>query len=265
MAAEKKFDLNHINASTHISNRGYCSQLEICQQIVNNELSITKKYIDPKKDKCFCVSCRQNRNRQKGIKKYMVYQRGCGIYVIPEGWTRICLLVDKQLKHEKINKILANWHPSYHGTTKENVEKIINGDLKFLIPGDTKMDGSKHGIRTDCGRIRKKFTRYNRYYKKYEEFDPNCIFTSPTIEYAAKYAPYYYCKHPNDSKTRLRVQFVFTLRQKPATFKIGQETMGYDDEQISKYVSNDEIEYYTKNNSPQSFLVNGLLIKYSKE
>lgn len=46
------------------------------------------------------------------------------------------------------------------------------------------------------------------------------------------------------------------------TCKIGQETMEYGDKRISKYLSNDDIEYYTKNNSTLDFIVNGLLMKY---
>ena len=259
MSTTSKINYDYITYKTHCSNGGDCNQLNICGKILENNFNINNKYLNNNFDKCFCCKCRANKHN--GNKKGLVFQRGGGIYIIPEGWSRICLLIDKEYCNK--NNVLQCWHPAYHGTTKENVEKIINGGLKFLIPGDTKPNGNKHGIRTDCCRIRKVFKRYNKYYKKEEIFDPKQIFTSPSIIYSSFYAPDFICQHPYNLNKKLKVKFVFQIRQKPNSFKIGQETMGYGDTKISKYIQNDRIEYYTKNNGKEYFLVNGLLIKYT--
>lgn len=178
---------NYITTNTHTSNGRSCHQLNTCRKILHKEFNVSQKYIDKSKDKCFCVDCRKARKEDS-----MVYKRGSGLYIIPEGWTRICLLTDSQLKDARIQSILSEWHPTYHGTTKRNVESIINGDLQFLIPGDTKPNEYQHKIRSDCGRIKSRFPRYNKHTKKREYFDPNCIFSSPSIVYASNYAPNYY-------------------------------------------------------------------------
>ena len=145
------------------------------------------------KDKCFCNNCRERREKITGEDgKGVVYQRVGGKYIIPEGWTRICLWLDKKHCNEK--GVFKTWHPAYHGTTKESVEKIINGGCKFLCPGQVRPDGSIHGIRTDTGRIRSKFTRINKYTKNEELFDPNQVFTSPSIKYAGDcYSEWFIC------------------------------------------------------------------------
>jgi hypothetical protein len=121
------------------------------------------------------------------------------------------------------------------------------------MPGDTTADGTEITIRE--GHIPGIVSRTNRYTGKREDFDPNQVFTSPSIKYCAyehpgcqpTYCDWTYFEGRADFRSR-RFQVAFQLRQEPRSFNIGQETVGATSRRIKidEDLENKELEYYTK-------------------
>ena len=113
------------------------------------------------------------------------------------------------------------------------------------------MDGIE--LKPGSGHITKQFWRKNKYTNKQEHFDPHQIFLSPSIKYASgnEYAPWF-------KYGKVDIKFVFQVRIKPGSYKIGQQTVGAK-RQIDKSFNNIELEWYTKQNI--GILITGLLMK----
>ena len=123
------------------------------------------------------------------------------------------------------------------------------------------LDGESVGIR--AGHILKVGERVNRHTKEKELFDPDQIFFSPSIRYCA--LPQYANKviHTCTDGEKLDVQVAFKVRLKPTTYAIGQETVRATEQgkQIDPNFSNDEIEWYTKDDERGSIVLTGFLLK----
>eukprot|EP01084_Bolivina_argentea_P201507 344445_1 len=200
---------------------------------------------------CFCTMC----HRKRGDKD--VYSRGkpSKQYAVPIGWTRLGLKTDTS-KCE-MNNVWQEWHVGFHGTKKEIVPQIFKAGLQLLKPGDITIDGAKLAIRS--GHIKKPFKRYNNYTKKYEMFDPNQIYVSPSIKYASynAYSSWFDCsKLMNES---IKIKIAFQLRIKPNAYGIGQETVNATKHNkiIDTHFDNSELEWYTKQNL--GIILTGLL------
>ena len=111
-----------------------------------------------------------------------------------------------------MNNVWDEWHVAFHGTTKDIVPKTFQSGLTLLKPGDVTMECKELDIRS--GHIKKQFKRYNKYSKSEEIFDPNQVYTSPSIKYSGHgaYAKWVYCQHPHDKDRTIKVQFAFQLR-----------------------------------------------------
>ena len=87
--------------------------------------------------------------------------------------------------------------------------------------------------------------------------------TSPSIRYCA--LPQYANKviHTCTDGEKLDVQVAFKVRLKPTTYAIGQETVRATEQgkHIDPNFSNDEIEWYTKDDERGSIVLTGFLLK----
>eukprot|EP01084_Bolivina_argentea_P304124 525163_1 len=206
------------------------SKLDCCQQ-KQIALEIRKKifptipetFFEQDGDRCFCIKCHKQR-RDK-----IIYKRGQPPkkYALPVGWVRFGVKTN-DAKCE-MNHVWTSWHAGFHGTNKETVAEIFKAGLVLLKPGDITMDGKKLASRD--AHIQEPFVRYNKYYKAKEIFDPNQIYISPSIKYAADeiYSNWFVCNHPVDSSKKIKVQVAFQVRIKPGSYNVGQETIGASD------------------------------------
>eukprot|EP01084_Bolivina_argentea_P274693 468255_1 len=214
-----------------------CKMKSIAMKVLKT-LNIPSEFMDPANDKCFCDECCNYR------KDKVIYNRGKPPkpYVLPIGWVRFGLVVDKGKC--KMNNVWADWHVAYHGTSVEATKAIFKSGLQLLKPGDSTIDGFKLPIRK--GHIIDGFKRYNKYSGKQEIFDPNQIFVSPSIIYSSinAYAKPY---DVNIDGKKLKAKCVFQLRIRPNCYKIGHETIAAKNV-IDQNFSNDELEWYTKEN-----------------
>eukprot|EP01084_Bolivina_argentea_P102118 182989_1 len=154
-----------------------CEYYKIAKKILKEQFpSLPKESFDKVGNKCFCIKCHTKRGDGN------IYQRGKPLknYGIPIKWARFGLKTDNGFC--KIHNVWNNWHVGYHGTSKDTVCKIFDGKLMLLKPGDIAIGGNKLNIKS--GHIKKPFKRYNKYTKKYEMFDPNQIYISPSIKYS---------------------------------------------------------------------------------
>ena len=101
-------------------------------------------------------------------------------YAFPIGWCRFAL----NLPAGENTKLLAKKHVSFHGTRLDSARAILDAsNPQLLMPGSTTEKGFKLPIRP--GHIAGPFERTNEFTKKREMFNPNQIFTSPTIKVSA--------------------------------------------------------------------------------
>jgi hypothetical protein len=163
------------------------------------------------------------------------------MYCLPKGWCGFGLKVDESdFAH---NDVFDSWHVSFHGTKKDAVVEVLNGERYLLRPGELTASGFRMPNRE--GPITGPFRRFNNHSKTHEDFDPNQIFTSPSIKYCSFEDAY--CDKTNFQGGSF--EFVFQLRQMPGSYSIGQHTLGASViGQIDPMLSNDELEYYTTRN-----------------
>jgi hypothetical protein len=201
-----------------------------------SSLDWSDSLFDSSFDKCYCSNC-----YPAGYPN--VTLAGDAEYVIPRGWMRLGLHVDKALAEQ--HDIWNDWIVTFHGTTEIAAQSILS-HRQFCLPGDRLIDGTVLGIRP--GHIPD---------KKY-------IYTSPTIAYSS--LPVY---SPTNSfrsskfKRVYDVQIVFQCRQKPKTFTIQGETIGADSNRICRYVPNNKVEYYT--DIRPSIVAYGLLVRLEEQ
>jgi hypothetical protein len=199
-----------------------CPEFLTAKNILSELLgSFPQEHFDPYFDRCFCISCFETTGNPN-----IVDTRGSppAIYILPAGWSRLGLSVDHGfVKH---NKVFETWHNSFHGTNAQGVKKIIAGGKRLLKPGDVPLGGGRCEIQE--GHIANSWNRMNKHTGEMEEFNPNNIFTSPSIIYSSddRYAVPTVWQCATDPSIRLKVQFVFQTRQRPGSYKIGQETFG---------------------------------------
>eukprot|EP01084_Bolivina_argentea_P153165 267073_1 len=215
---------------------------ESAKYVLDNILDINNNQFDNKGNMCYCRKCHKERNDKD------TYCRGKppSRYEIPIGWVRFGIKVNQEfVKKHDVFKI---WHVSYHGTKQETLKPIFDSGCKLLLPGDIKSDGKKLEIRG--GHIQQSFRRMNEYTKVFELFDPQQIYTSPTIKYSAlnAYAQKKIIGDPRDRNKFLNVQYVFQCRQKPGSYLVGHETCGAKIKGVtySKHFNNNQVEWYTK-------------------
>ena len=181
-------------------------------------------------------------------------------YVLPLKWARIGISIDSAFA--KNHDIFNKWNISYHGSNINNIQNLINSKLTFILPNNILLGGYKHNIIS--GHIKKPFNRFNKFTKKIELFNPNHIFTSPSILYSGNYySPSYKIKYPGINGKMINVKFALQLRQRPESFQIGQETIAasMNEEVIDKFFNNNEIEWYTQ--ETLGIAVSGLLVKWT--
>lgn len=242
---------------------GYWNQTEcpmnFMRSLLSTKFKIHEAFFNRKGDCCFCVRCHEKRGDKD------VYKRGkpSKTYCVPVGWCRFGIQGNDGMM--AANNVFESWHVAYHGTRFGNLSRILEGGGRLLIPGELKMGGKK--VKIPKEHIRKSFYRQNRYTKKEELFNPNQIFTSPSIRYAGcgVYASSYVIQHENYPDKSIRFQFAFSVRQRPGSYLTGQETVGATAHgiKVDPHFSNDELECYTQEGV--SVVLTGLLVKVEFE
>lgn len=197
-----------------------CDYFKLCLEFLLT-LDCTKALFNRQHNRCYCQHCYPTSRRDS-------YVEGGMKYVIPRGWVRFGLYVDKA--QEQAEQIWKNWAVSYHGTNPEAAKSIIEHH-QFLVPGDQSITGRV--IKIEDGHIPGKFH----------------IYTSPTIAYSGNDI------YSRSTAFRSRVtgksyhaKVVLQCRQKPGTFTIQPETIGATDRnrRICPIIPNDEVEYFTE-------------------
>ena len=133
--------------------------------------------------------------------------------------------------------------------------------MQLLKPGDYLLGGAQLGIRG--GHIREEKDRLNKYTNEMEMFDPNSIFTSPSPKYASChfYTDQLRVEWPGNPGHELGLRFIFQCRQRPGSYKIGQETIRAAPSFDSNF-DNNELEFYTRENV--GIKLTGLLVQVSR-
>eukprot|EP01083_Nonionella_stella_P263179 894279_1 len=235
-----------------IASNNRCRYYDTCNDLMRwfvKETQINIAMFEPHGNRCFCRYCHVER------RDTYTYVRGNPpqTYVLPIGYARFGIKLTSQQQNGQ--NILDDWHVVYHGTKVSFLSEICESGLILLKPNDFQLsqDCAKYeDIKIRPKHIPRKFERVNKYTKQRETFDPEQIFTSPSPTYSSKY-----CNTVD--LDGLTVSFMFQCRQKPGSYSRGQETMGYENEMIDKWISNDCIEFYTKQNL--NVIITGILIK----
>ncbi|CAF1588525.1 unnamed protein product, partial [Didymodactylos carnosus] len=220
--------LVHMNAITD-----KCSYSLLCEQFIDS-LKWEQELFNKDYNKCYCNKCYLD----TWLRTYTVGELKC---VLPRGWMRFGVRIDETFV--RIHDIWKNWANTYHGTSVTAAKSILV-HRQFLLPGDTLLDGRKLEIH------REHIPGMNHFY------------TSPTIKYSSlsTYCPKIQFTSANGEKYDVRV--VLQCKQKPGTFKIQRETVGYGTTPICEYISNEEIEWYSE--SRASIIVFGVLVHIEK-
>eukprot|EP00808_Paulinella_micropora_P029277 g38490.t1 len=199
---QRNAQLNALNASlaqpgTGSSDPSTCP-FDLAKSLFLGKISLLQSELEKKGDCYFCQLCVKTRGDKKSCK------RG----------TLQCVM---SYRHN----VFKDWHVSFHGTTLEACQQVIEGGLTLLKPGDVKLGGSTISVRG--GHIPRPFQRRHRHTGRMETFNPNQIFTSPSVIYAGHpaYAKPFLTFHPKNG-LQLSMQFAFQCRQRPQSYKIGQ-------------------------------------------
>eukprot|EP01084_Bolivina_argentea_P071652 130210_1 len=230
--------------------REQCPTMHLSYEIIQKYLNVPSEFMNPVHDKCFCSKCHTVEDEPSVLLRGNPPQK----YSLPLGWVRFGLRIDGGKC--KMNNVFDDWNIAFHGTSRETAEQIFKSGLNLLKPGDYTIDGLK--LLISDGHIRDCIWRRNFYLNQNEWFDPNQIFVTPSIIYAANeiYAQPFYCF--NDT---LKVQCVFQLMIRPNCYGIGQETINATKQRhhIDDAFNNNELEWYTKENV--GIVVHALLVK----
>ena len=231
--------------------------IDLARRLFASKFELRKAYFDPRGDACFCSSCHTQRGDAAS------YSRGDppATYAMPVGFSRLGIDVPKAFSEE--HNVFKMWHVSYHGTRSDSLVPIFKGGLRLLKAGDVKLGGE--AIEIPHGHITRAFKRVNAFTGEEELFDPTqLLFTSPSARYAAHpaYARKMITKHPDKPSRQISMQFVFQVRQRPGSYKIGQETVGARETKLDPLFENNELERYTQ--EQVGILISGLLIRLSE-
>ena len=229
-----------------------CPRTQLCHDVLQHELSLPKEFFDSAGDQCFCATCMAGRDLSAASPTRGVPPSR---YCRPLGFTRFGLQLQRGVA--ELHKVFETWHVSYHATSAESAKKIFASGCHLLKAGDTALGG--HVLGVVPGHIKKPFNRTNLSTGLVELFDPNQIFTSPSIAYVSTdtYAKPQTVIH--EGRT-VRIKYVFQCRQRPGSYCIGQETVGADrrGERVHPGFENREIEWYTLENV--GIVLTGLLM-----
>ncbi|CAF1201133.1 unnamed protein product [Rotaria sordida] len=227
--------INKIHAtnkhSSHSQQPRVCPYKSLCVEYLRS-LEWDQSLFDRRFNRCYCSDCYLESWSD-------VVEVVDSIYVIPRGWCRFGLQVDKV--RTEVDHIWHNWIVTYHGTIPAAAQSIVV-HRQFLIPGDKRLDGEKIAIRS--GHIE----------------GQNHIYTSPTIAYSAH--PCYCQPQLFRSRTTNKVykaRIVLQCRQQPGSFKVQPETIGAGHNRICSIIPNDKVEIYTTVRA--SVLPYGILIQ----
>jgi hypothetical protein len=210
-----------------------CSIFNACSEFVSS-LGVKTTAFNTAKDICFCSERCSKRHPDTS-------HRGGRTYGLPKGWCGFGLRVDEAVFEHR--NVFNTWNVAFHGTKKDTAVEILNGEWQLLRPGEVTATGFTIPIRE--GHIKSSFRRWNDYSKTHEDFNPNQIFTSPSIKYCSYGSVY--CDKTMFQGSSFEV--VFQLRQMPESYSIGQHTFGASvTGQIDPLFDNNELEYYTVRN-----------------
>ena len=222
-------------------NSGNCKYQQECAKFFKT-LGIDKKYLNPKKDHCFCLECRK-KDKKPNPK---VFKRGKppSDYVLPIGWTRFGII--PACSEQELSKYYETGHIAYHGTLSDTIKKIVLcGKLKFA--GQKTYDGTTIEIRDN--HIRDRVVILDDYKSKETGFElpvDSAVFMSPSIKYAS-YKNVYAVGKTYQGKT---YKCCLELRILPTSYKKHRETVLKKDERdviiIDEFVANNEIEWFTE-------------------
>ncbi|XP_077976864.1 neuralized-like protein 4 [Glandiceps talaboti] len=227
-----------------------CEYHKRCRRFLKNGLKLSESIfrLDTRYDICFCNSCHTARGDRK------VYYRGNPPekYVLPLGWARISLQVQKH----KIEGLKADkdWHVAFHGTDPRMVEAILDAGM-LLCPGDVILGGQE---------LQQRKGHFDEHCKP-SGFDTLQIFASPSIKYvdSRAYATSI-CWQDGDkvTSTRYDAQVAFQLWIRPGSYKTGPETLGATS-RIDPEFDNKSIEWFTKERP--AVVLYGLNVKLKHE
>lgn len=233
-----------------------CEHFQLAKRVVVHKLvregRLPASFLDPRGDRCFCRTCHSERGNA------VADTRGGRPYLLPLGWCRVGLAIPRGFMEQ--HRPDKDWVCSYHGTTVESALCVIKGGLKLLFAGDIALGGE--AVRIERGHIRRPFKRTNLFTGLSEPFNPNQIFTSPSIVYSGlpEYAPGFDVQHPLQPSTTLKdLRVAFQVLQRPGSFCIGQKTVdNTTDGPIDPLISNNKLEYYTREHT--GMVISGLLV-----
>jgi hypothetical protein len=235
MASLQSFSNESERACLGVSARGngadhahVCPIFNACSEFVSS-LGIKVAAFNAAHDACYCDELCSKLHPD-------TCSHGGRTFGLPKGWCGFGLKVDESAQKD----VFDSWHVSFHGITKDTMVETLNGECELFLPGESTASGFQIPIRE--GPITSPLRRFNNYSKTHGDFDPNQIFTSPSIKY---------CSYEDVccDKTYFQgssFEVVFQLRQMPGSYSIGQHTLGASVAgQIDPLFSNDELEYYT--------------------
>ena len=204
------------------SQRG-CLYLKACRSFLST-LNLNAAYMDPEHDRCYCPDCATR------IPEVLEVSRPHGhAYEVPKGWCGFGLKADARAS---ALKVFEEWVVSFHGCPSNRLPSILD-NKGLLKPGDVMLDGTKlPNHLTKGGEDGKGKDRIGFY-------------TSPSIKYSE--LDIYTC--PNEWQGH-RMRVVLQCRQKPGSFTVEGETIGwarrFGSAAISKHFGNDKIERFTE-------------------
>ncbi|XP_077976900.1 neuralized-like protein 4 [Glandiceps talaboti] len=211
-----------------------CEYHKKCRRFLKTRLKLPESIfrLDTRYDMCFCHRCHTARGDRK------VYQRGVppAKYVLPLGWARISLQVQKH----KIEGLKAdtNWHVAFHGTDPELVKPILDAGM-LLCPGDIILGGEE---------LKQREGHFDEHHKP-AGFDTLQIFASPSIKYVDSRAyatPVRWRDDVRPTSKTYEAQVAFQLWIRPGSYRRGRETLGMGDRRIDPEFDNKTIEWFTK-------------------
>ncbi|CAF1209137.1 unnamed protein product [Rotaria magnacalcarata] len=196
---------------------GRCKYKSVCAEYLTS-LSWNENLFNRGFNRCYCKNCYRDSFPD-------TLTEAGSLYVIPRGWCRFGLQVDKV--RADVDHIWRNWIVTYHGTSAVAAQSIV-AHRQFLIPGDKRIDGEKIAIRP--GHIDEKFH----------------IYTSPTIAYSGHEI---YCPskrfQSNITNKYYNARIVLQCRQMPGTFQVQRETIGAGNKRICPIIPNSQVEIFT--------------------
>jgi serine/threonine protein kinase len=204
-----------------------CQEMQRCREFLNH-LGLDSKLFDPEHDRCYCASCVAAVGRMPEL---LEQDRPHGSpYEVPLGWCGFGLQVPARAQ---VEKVFEDWAVSFHGCPSDVLSSILR-EGQLLMPGDTKIDGSKLPNRLTVTKGNdQRIGVYTSGSIKYSELD---IYTKPASW--------------ENGKVRTVLQCRQNLKIEPPALRIEGETIGWQQRfgnaAISRHFANDEIERFTR-------------------